>query len=96
MEVSSIDRECNKLILETYYRNLGFNLKNGNGYQQTILEPKFIELDQKVRDNFPQWYSAYKTTRDNYLEGFKKMYSEEKRAGRNGARISEEEMGPEK
>lgn len=83
MEVSSIDKECNKLILETYYRNLGYNLKNGNGYQQTILEPKFIELDQKVKDNFPQWYPAYKATRDNYLEGFKKMYSTEKGANRN-------------
>ena len=83
MEVSSIDRECNKLILETYYRNLGYNLKNGNGYQQTILEPKFIELDQKVKDNFQQWYSAYKATRDNYLEGFRKMYSTEKGASRN-------------
>lgn len=85
MEISSIDRECNKIILETYYRNIGFNLKNGNGYQQTILEPKLIELDKKVKENFPQHYPAFKAVCDNYLEGFKKMYSEEKKTGKGSA-----------
>ena len=82
MEISSSDRECNKIILDTYYKNVGHKLKQGNGYQQAILEPKFIELDKKVKDNFPQYYSAYKAARDNYLEGFKKMFSDEKKVNR--------------
>ena len=91
MEISSIDRECNKIILDTYYKHVGFNLKNGNGYQQAILEPKFIELDRRVKDNFPQFYPAYKNARDNYLEGFKKMYSDEKKVNR-GDIASEREI----
>lgn len=82
MTTNLIDKECNKILAQTFYKNAGYSLKKGNGYSQTILEPKFAELDEKVKDIYPEYYQAYKAAKESYLEEFKMMYSEEKKANK--------------
>ena len=80
--VNNVDMQCNKILVQAFYRNAGYTLRKGNGYQTTILEPKFDELDKRVQDIYPEHYQAYKKTKEAYLAEFKKMYAEEKRSNK--------------
>ncbi|MBQ8425081.1 MAG: hypothetical protein IJX17_03555 [Clostridia bacterium] len=81
--VNNVDMECNKILVQAFYRNAGYALRKGNGYQTTILEPKFDELDKRVQDIYPEHYQAYKKTKEAYLAEFRKMYSVEKGSSKN-------------
>lgn len=80
--VNNIDMECNKILADAFYKNAGYALRKGNGYQSTILEPKFDELDKRVQDIYPEHYQAYKQAKEGFLNEFRKMYSEEKRSNK--------------
>lgn len=82
MTTNLIDKECTKILADTFYKNAGYGLRKGNGYAQTILQPKFDELDEKVKDIYPEYYQAYKSAKESFMEDLKLIYSEEKRANR--------------
>lgn len=88
--VNNIDMECNKILVKAFYRNAGYTLRKGNGYQNTILEPKFDELDKRVQDIYPEHYQAYKQAKEDYMNQFKMMYAEEKKTGKNENKLEEE------
>ena len=48
---NNIDRECCEILAEKFYKNAGFALGKGNGYEQTILEPRFEMLAEKLTDD---------------------------------------------
>jgi len=88
--VNNVDMECNKILVQAFYRNAGYTLRKGNGYQQTILEPKFDELDKRVQDIYPEHYQTYKKTKEAYLAEFRKMYAEEKKSNRETSKTQQE------
>lgn len=82
--VNAVDRECCEILAEKFYRNAGFGLGKGNGYEQTILEPRLDELAEKVKDTYPEYYQAFANAREAFSQKFRNLYNEEKKtAGGN-------------
>ncbi len=77
--VNIVDRECVDALAEKFYRNAGFGLGKGNGYEQTILQPRLEELEEKVKDTYPEYYSAYANVKEAFITRFRALYSEEKK-----------------
>lgn len=76
---NNIDRECCEILAEKFYKNAGFALGKGNGYEQTILEPRFEMLAEKVKDTYPEYYQSFASAREIFIQKFKQLYSEEKK-----------------
>ena len=80
---STIDKECNKILLNTFFRNIGCNLRKGNNYQQLFLEPKLEELDARVKEMYPEHYQSFKIVKEDFLEQFRAMNAESTKSNRN-------------
>ena len=80
-----VDRECCAILAQNFYKNAGFGLGKGNGYEQTILIPRLDELADKVKDTYPEHYQAFLNAREAYIQQFKALYSEEKKVAGDNA-----------
>ena len=85
--MNTVDRECINALSNKFYSNTGYTLGKGNGYEQTILRPRLDELEEKVKDTYPEYYAAFANVKNAYLEQFKKMYSEERRTADKSAQF---------
>lgn len=83
--LNTIDKECIDVVSNKFYNVVGYNLGLGNGYEQTILRPRLDELEEKVKDTYPEYYSAFANVKNAYLENFKGMYSDKKNVAENNA-----------
>ena len=77
--VNNVDMECTKILTQAFFRNTGYGLRKGNGYQVTILQPKFDELDKRVQDIYPEHFQAYSKAKMAYLNEFNKMFASEEK-----------------
>lgn len=75
-----IDRECCEILVDRFYRTAGSRLGKGNGYEPTILLPRLEELEEKVKDIYPEYYQAFLNAKEAYTQKFKNYYSENKTA----------------
>ena len=86
--LNTVDKECIDALSNKFYNNTGYTLGKGNGYEQTILRPRLEELEEKVKDTYPEYYPAFANVKTAYLEQFRKMYSEEKKTADRSAQYN--------
>ena len=76
--LNTIDRECIEAVSNKFYNVVGYSLGHGNGYEQTILRPRLDELEEKVKDTYPEYYRAFANVKAAYLENFQALYADKK------------------
>lgn len=69
------DTESVKILADKLYKNIGYKMRKGNGFQQTILEPHFRELSEKVADIYPSFNLSYENIRDKFSESVTEMFA---------------------
>ena len=78
MEKSVIDKECCDILAEKFCNTAGVALGRGNTYDQTILNPRFEMLAEKVKDTYPEYYQSFVNVRTMFVQKIHERFNDKK------------------